>query len=74
MAGEFLNVGYVVLEKINYLIFSSYLCPFRDEILTAIIILFSAWLLIINTELEQLVSSYIDITCMVDTRSTYTGL
>ena len=39
----------MVLEIINYLIFSSYLHPFRDEILTAIFILFSTWLLTTST-------------------------
>lgn len=40
------NLGYIVVENINYLIFSSYLYPFRDKFLTTIFILFT-WLLII---------------------------
>ena len=46
------NVGCVVLENINYLKFLSYLRPFRDEILTAIFILFSTWLLTSTCDLQ----------------------
>ena len=42
------NVACVLLENINYLIFSSYLHPFHDEILTTVFILFNIWLLIIT--------------------------
>ena len=41
---------------INYLIFSSYLRPFCDEILTAIFVLFSTWLLIFSTWLLIIIS------------------
>ena len=55
--GQFINVGCVVLEIINYAIISSYIShtliilssylyirPFCDEIVTAIFILFNTWL------------------------------
>ena len=46
---QFVNVGCVVLESINYAIITSYInhtyiLPFCDEVLTAIFILFSTWL------------------------------
>jgi len=50
--GLFINVHYLFFEIINYLILSPYLpktytCPFCDEILTAIFVFLSTWLLII---------------------------
>ena len=48
---NFFNVGCVILETLLTSYFhhiSSYLRPFRDEILTTIFILFSTWLLTID--------------------------
>ena len=56
LTGSF-YVGCVVLENINYLIFSSYFIifmrPFHDKILTTIFILFSAWLLNTTVQLQS---------------------
>ena len=50
---EVFNIDCVVLENINYLIFSSYLQLFCDQILAAIFILLSTWLLIIGCHTQQ---------------------